>query len=80
MVLVAAVGFDLLNHFFDILNGVAVCNQHGVFGLHNHQVFDPHGSHQAGLGIHVAIFGFVANDIAMMDIALCGMRTDLPQG
>ncbi|MEX5725061.1 hypothetical protein WLF10_03188 [Enterobacter cloacae] len=80
MVLVATVGFDLLYHLFNVLHGVTVGNQHGVFGLDDHQILHPHRGHEAGFGVDVAVLGFVANHITVMDVTLRGMRADLPQG
>ncbi|MNS95607.1 hypothetical protein D3C72_1298740 [compost metagenome] len=77
--LMTAISFNLLNDFFDVLDGVSVGNQHRVFGLYNHQIFDANRGDQAGFRIDIAVFGFVADDIAMMDVAFRRMGADFPQ-
>ena len=73
------VSFNLLHHFFHILHRIAIGNQHRIFGLYNHQVFHPDGRHQARLRINVAVFRFMANDVAVMHVSLGGVRADFPQ-
>ncbi|MNP75440.1 hypothetical protein D3C76_1725010 [compost metagenome] len=73
------ISFDLLDDFFDVLHRVAIGNQHRVFGLHYHQIFHAHGGHKTRLRIDIAVFGFMADDIAMMDVAFRRMSADFPQ-
>ena len=79
MVFVAAIGLDLLHHFFNVLHGITVGNQHRVFGLHDHQIFHPYRGDKARFGVDVAVFRFVADHITVMDVTLRGMRANLPQ-
>lgn len=65
----ASVGLDLLHHLFHVLHRVAIGNQHGVFGLHHHQILHADGGHQAGFGVNVAVFRFMADDVAVVDIS-----------
>ena len=76
--LMATIGFDLLDHFFHILHRVTVGNQHRIFGLHYHQIFHPDGGDQARFGVHIAVFSFVINHIAVANVALGGVGADLP--
>ncbi len=79
VVFMAAIGLNLLHHFFDVLHRVAIGNQHRVFGLHHHQIFDADGGHQPGFGINVAVLGFMADHIPVMDVAFRGLGADLPE-
>ncbi|SUG55026.1 Uncharacterised protein [Salmonella enterica subsp. diarizonae] len=72
VVLMASVGLDLLHHLFYVLHRVAIGNQHRVFGLHHHQILHADGGHQAGFGVNVAVFRFMADDVAVMDVSLRG--------
>ena len=74
----STLGFDLLDHFFHILHRVTVGNQHCIFGLHYHQIFHPDGGDQARFGIHIAVFSFVINHIAVANVALGGVGADFP--
>ncbi len=79
VVLMASVGLDLLHHLFHVLHRVAIGNQHGVFGLHHHQILHADGGHQAGFGVNVAVFRFMADDVAVVDVSLRGVGADFPQ-
>ncbi|MNC40938.1 hypothetical protein D3C75_896810 [compost metagenome] len=79
MVFVAAIEFDLLNHFLHALDVITVGNQHGVFSLHNNQIFHANRGDQAGFGINVTVLGIVAYHIAVMHIALLVFGADFPK-
>ncbi len=58
---------------------ISVSNQYRIFGLHHHQIFHAYGGHQTGLGVDIAIFSLVADNVAVMHIAIRIFITDLPQ-
>ncbi|MNT82881.1 hypothetical protein D3C72_2226740 [compost metagenome] len=73
------VGFDLFDHFFDVLHGVAIGNQHRIFGLDDDQIFHAHRGHKTGFSVNIAIFCFVADHIAVMHVAFRRVCADFPQ-
>ena len=65
---------------FDVLDLVAVGDQHRVRGLDHHQIINPQRGDQARFTAYIAVAGILGQDVPLDHIAVPVCLTDFAQG
>ncbi len=76
--LAALLGIELADQFLDVLHLVLVRNHHGVFGFHDHDVFQTQHRDQFAIAVDQAIARVLGDHVAFEHVAILVLLVHVP--
>lgn len=76
--LAALLGVELADQFLDVLHLILVRNHHGVFGFHDHDVFQTQHRDQLAIAVDGAIARVLGDHVAFEHVAILVLLVHVP--